>query len=129
MPSTRAVTIAVLLLLFTASPALAQFDGPGAEQGPDTVQALLDNPQDDQTVTLQGNVLEKVGHEKYAFSDETGQIRVEIESEVFPERRVTPETNVEIYGEVEKDFLRSPEIDAERLTIVTSESPQPDAGQ
>lgn len=125
----RTLSIISLFLLFTAAPAIAQFEGPGAQEVPNTVQALLDNPQDDQTVTLRGNVLEKVGHEKYAFSDETGQIRIEIDNEVFPEQRITPEMTIEIFGEVEKDFLRSPEIDVERLTIVTTDSAQQDARQ
>jgi len=125
----RALTLASLFLLLTAAPTLAQFDGPGAQQVPNTVQAVLDNPQDDQTVTLRGTLLEKVGHEKYAFSDETGQIRVEIDNEVFPEQRITPEMTVELFGEVEKDFLQSPEIDVERLTVVPSASDQPDRGQ
>lgn len=120
----RSLTVVSLFLLLWSAPALAQFDGPGAQQMPNTVQAVLENPQDDQSVTLRGNVLEKVGNEKYAFSDDTGQIRVEIENEVFPEQRITPEMTVEIYGEVEDDFLQNPEIDVEQLTVVSDESGQ-----
>ena len=116
----RSLLLSALALLLGTAPALAQFDGPGADPMPNTVQALLDNPTDDQSVTLQGRILEKVGHEKYAFSDDTGQIRVEIDNEVFPEQRITPEMTVELVGEVEKDFLRSPEVDVERLTVIST---------
>lgn len=116
----RSLLLSSLALLLWTAPALAQFDGPGADTMPNTVQALLDNPTDDQSVTLQGRILEQVGHEKYAFSDDTGQIRVEIDNEVFPKQRITPEMTVELFGEVEKDFLRSPEVDVERLTIINT---------
>lgn len=118
-------TLAFLpLALSLATSASAQFVGPGAAEAPTTVQAVLDNPQDDQTVTLRGVLLEKLSHEKYAFSDDSGQIRVEIDAEVFPPQRITPDTLIEIYGEIEKDFLRDPEIDVERLTVV---EPAPNA--
>lgn len=110
------------LVLGIVTSATAQFVGPGAPDAPTTVQSILDSPQDDQTVTLQGTVLEKVGNEKYAFSDDTGQIRIEIDDDVFPPQRITPDMTVEIYGEVEKDFLRSPEVDVERLTVVDAPS-------
>jgi len=122
-------TLTVLSLLFWTVPALAQFDGPGAKTVPSTVRAVLDNPQDDQTVTLRGRLLEQVGNEKYAFVDDTGQIRVEIDNDVFPKQRITPEMTVEIYGEVEKDFLQSPEVDVERLTVVRSDTARQNPGQ
>jgi uncharacterized protein (TIGR00156 family) len=122
----RFILLRTLLLLALslglASSATAQFVGPGTSDALTTVQLILDNPQDDQTVILRGVLLEKVGHEKYAFSDETGQIRVEIDNEVFPQQRITPDMTVEIYGEVEKDFLRNPDIDVERLTVVDTAS-------
>ena len=106
-----------LFLALLATPAWAQFDGPGAQPAASTVQAVLDDPQDDQVVTLRGRILEQVGDEKYAFTDDTGQIRIEID-DVFPRQRITPDMQVEIYGEVEDDFMQDPEIDVERLTVV-----------
>lgn len=123
MHSTFLRTFLLLALsLGIATSATAQFVGPGASNAPATVQSILDSSQDDQTVTLQGTVLEKVGNEKYTFSDDTGQIRIEIDDDVFPPQRISPDMTVEIYGEVEKDFLRSPEVDVERLTIVDATS-------
>lgn len=115
--SIRSLLILPLFLLLVA-PAWAQFTGPGAQETLITVQAVLDNPQDDQMVTLRGRILEKVAHEKYAFTDDSGQIRIEIDDEVFPRQQITPDMVVEIYGEVEKDFMQDPEIDVERLTVI-----------
>lgn len=125
----RIALLVSLFLLMETAPAAAQFDGPGAQGLPTTVQAVRvttvqavrEASKDDQIVTLRGHILEKVGDEKYAFSDETGQIRIEIDDEVF-QQRITPEMEIEIYGEVEDDFLQSPEIDVERLTIVGEKS-------
>ena len=108
----------LLLAIGVTTPALAQFDGPGAQGDETQVQAILDNPTDDQRVTLRGRILEQVGEEKYLFTDGNAQIRIEIDAETFPQQRITPEMTVQIYGEVEKDFLQDPEIDVERLSIV-----------
>ena len=111
------------LSLFMVAPAQAQFSGPGAQETPTTVQAVLDDPKDDQMVTLRGRILEQVAHEKYAFTDNTSQIRIEIDGDVFPPQQITPDMMIEIYGEVEKDFMQDPEIDVERLTIMTENQP------
>lgn len=114
--------LSLTFLFCLALPASAQFDGPGAPSEQTSVQAILDNPEDDQAVLLQGRILEKVGEEKYAFTDGDAEIRVEIEEEVFPQQRITPEMKVEIRGEVEDDFFQDPEVDVERLTVMGSGS-------
>lgn len=43
---------------------------------------------------------------------------MEIDNDDFPGQKVSESMVMEIYGEVEKDFLETPEIDVERLTIV-----------
>ncbi len=110
-------------MLCFAAPASAQFVGPGAQERVTDVQAILDNPTDDQPVTLRGRILERVGDEKYLFTDGTAQIRIEIDDEVFPPQRITPEMEVEIYGEVEDDFMQDPEVDVERVTVPGADSP------
>ena len=76
---------------------------------------------DDQTVQLQGSIIEQVGDETYIFADDTGEIRVEIDDDLFRNQPITPDMTVAISGEVEKDFMRSPEIDVEELSIVEEE--------
>jgi uncharacterized protein (TIGR00156 family) len=118
-PATRAATLAALLAC--GSMAFAQYAGPSTAKSPKptsyaSVAEILKNPVDDIRVTLQGTLVSKVGHEKYLFSDGTGQIRVEIDDDKFPKTRVDEKTRVTIEGEVEKDLLQSPEIDVKRLT-------------
>jgi uncharacterized protein (TIGR00156 family) len=116
----RSIVFATLLAV--APFASAQYFGPGAQGASNNVKAVLDNPVDDQYVVLRGNISSQVGSEKYLFSDGSGQIRVEIDDDVFPRHRIGPETTVELYGEVEKDFMQSVEIDVDRLLIVDGQA-------
>ncbi len=95
----------------------AQYVGPSTQKTPLTVAEVLKNPVDDQQVVLRGHLIKKVGNEKYLFSDGTGEIRVEIEAEDFPVQKIDDKTLIVIRGEVESDFLKSPEIDVDTISI------------
>ena len=84
-----------------------------------TIAQILDDPEDDRDVRIRGQILEQVSTEKYAFSDETGQIRIEIDEDVRPGRDIRIGMRVEIRGEIETAFLRQPEIDVEHLVVLT----------
>ena len=60
----------------------------------------------------------QVSPEKYIFSDGEDEIRVEIDRQLFPTNPVTDKVTVQIAGEVEKDFLETPEIDVKTLLVV-----------
>lgn len=110
-------TLVIFIALALASFQLhAQYKGPQAAVQ-QQIKAILDNPKDNQSVRLTGYLTEKLSHEKYWFSDGTDQIRVEIEPEDFPAGEFDENDLIEIHGEVEKDFLESPEIDVEYITI------------
>ena len=104
--------------LAMSAPASAEYTGPGAKGVAQSVAEVLKNPVDDQHVVLKGKLTHKVGSEKYTFSDGTGEIRVEIDNEDFPAVTVSDTTTIQITGEVEKDFMESPEIDVEALSVV-----------
>lgn len=109
----------MMIATTVAAPAAAQFQGPGAEETATSVQAILDNPVDDQKVQLRGQIVEKVGDEEYIFTDGEARIRIEVDDDEFPQQ-ITPDMTVEIYGEVEDDVRQDPEIDVERITVVQS---------
>lgn len=117
-------TLLVLAGCALVLPALAQYAGPSkarsaAPPNYASVAEVLKNPVDDAPVTLQGKLLRQVGKEKYIFSDGTGEIRVDIDAELFAGRRIDENTTVRLRGEVEKDFLQSPEIDVDELLPAT----------
>ena len=115
----RTLIVSLAACAALAGSAQAQYVGPTTGPvAPANVAAILKNPVDDQAVVLRGNLLRKVGNEKYTFSDGTAEIRVDIDDKVFMNRKIDAKTQVEIRGEVEKDFMESPEIDVDVLTLV-----------
>lgn len=116
--SLRTLCLATLLGA-SLTTAQAQYVGPSTVKTPGTVADVLKAPVDDQEVVLRGRVVEKLSKDKYRFVDKTGEIRVEIDAEDFRGQTVSDTTVVEIRGEVEKNFVKSPEIDVKYLTVVT----------
>lgn len=94
----------------------AQYTGPAAQKPLNTVSAVLESGVDDQKVQLKGRVIRQVGNEKYIFADSTGEIRVDIDDKLFV-KPIDDKASVTIFGEVEKDFMQSPEIDVESLVL------------
>ena len=68
-------------------------------------------------VTLTGNSVAHQREDYFTFRDSTGEIRVEIDEEDFHGRKVTPETNVRITGEIERGFAGR-YIDVDTLEIL-----------
>jgi uncharacterized protein (TIGR00156 family) len=113
----NAIILSSVFALGIPAAAQAQYVGPSTQKTPMTVAEVLKNPVDDQNVVLRGHLIKKVGNEKYMFSDGTGEIRVEIEAEDFPVQKIDDKTLIVIRGEVENDFLKSPEIDVDTISI------------
>lgn len=109
----------ILAPLAVCGLAQAQYTGPGTVRSPSSLTELLQNPTDGQSVQLRGRLLQKLNRDKYLFSDGKSQIRVEIDADVFPKQAIDDKTEIEITGEVEKDFMETPEIDVDRAEVVT----------
>ena len=114
----RIIILGGLAILSIFNFAFAQYIGPNATKTYSTVEEVNKKPVDGAEVTFKGYLLRKVGNEKYIFSDGTGEIRVEIDNDIFPNVAVGAKTKVEIKGEVEKDFLESPEIDVDIIQVM-----------
>lgn len=115
--SIRTIGLAVVLGA-ALSLAQAQYVGPSTVKTPGTVAEVLKAPVDDQEVVLRGRILEKLSKDKYRFADSSGEIRVEIDLKDFRGQTISDSTVVEIRGEVETSFVKSPEIDVKHLTVV-----------
>ena len=113
------IALAATSLLAFASGASAQYAGPSSKAGPRSVAEILKNPVDDQSVVLSGYILRQVGNEKYIFSDGTAEIRVDIDAKLFPAQKIDDKVKVELRGEVEKEFMETPEIDVDVLTVLS----------
>ena len=68
----------------------ADFKGPQAQnienqnQGLTTVQKVLSTAFHGQHVFLQGNIIQKVSHDKYMFKDSTGEVMIDIDQKHMP---------------------------------------------
>lgn len=105
-------------ILCAAGTASAQYVGPSQATSYNNVADVLKNPVDDVYVTLRGKLVSRLSHDKYQFSDGTGTITAEIDDKYFAGQRVDANTQVEIWGEIDKDLMRAPEIDVKRITII-----------
>ena len=116
MPNKLLAALTVPMLI-AATAAHAQYAGPGAAPAATSIKAILAKPVDDQRVVLSGRVLKQVSSDKYLFTDGTGQIRIEMDSDELPAQTFDEKTEVEIIGKVEKEFLDSPEIDVKSVSV------------
>lgn len=73
---------------------------------------------DDTDVIAEGYITSSIGDEKYIFTDESGEIRVEIDDDLWRGREVDSQTKIRIFGEFDKKWLRSSEIEVERFEIL-----------
>ena len=96
----------------------AQYVGPSTMPTYRSVADVLKNPVDDVAVVFEGYIIKQVGKEKHIFSDGTAEIRIDIDQKHFPATPINEKMKVQIRGKVEKDYLQSPEIDVEGLTII-----------
>ncbi|MFH0826218.1 MAG: NirD/YgiW/YdeI family stress tolerance protein [Pseudomonadota bacterium] len=113
------IVLTVLAGLAIGAPAFGQFTGPGAAT-PVDVKAILANPVDDTWVTLRGQIIKKIGRDKYLFSDGTGQIRLDIDDKYFPAGvPISSTTKLQISGEVDADYFKTPEIDVKNIVVLS----------
>ena len=89
------------LSVLSASAAMAQFTGPSAS-GPPTTVSAVGNARIGSYVTLTGHVVNHQRSDYFTFRDETGEIRVEIGSNVWNGRKVGPNDKVRLLGEVDR---------------------------
>lgn len=72
---------------------------------------------DDAWVSLEGNIVKQIGKELYEFKDSTGTITVDIDDRRWQGQVVTPETKVQLDGEIDKEWMEL-EVDVKRVTII-----------
>lgn len=81
-----------------------------------TIQEAL-KLSDNTRVTLQGQIVNKLGDEKYTFKDATGEVVIEIDDEDWKGINVTPENTLIISGEIDKEVFEATKVDVDSFTI------------
>ncbi|MCG9789793.1 NirD/YgiW/YdeI family stress tolerance protein [Vibrio mediterranei] len=94
------------------------FSGPSI--GISSVKQVVESGifSDDQPVTLRGRIKASLGGEQYLFVDSTGQITVEIEYDKWLGQVITPSTNVQLSGEIDRS-LYGLKVDVDFIKILS----------
>ena len=92
------------------------FVGPSASKRIVSVAEVM-QLKDDTKVVMRGWIVERAGRESYYFEDATGRVLLDIDDDVWVGISVTPDDEVEIYGEVDRDFRRI-EVEVKRITLL-----------
>jgi len=115
------IAAAAFCAAMTCAPSMAQFTGPSAKGAPpaarEVTAATIDSAREGSHVTLTGNIVTHLGRDYFTFRDASGDLRVEIDDDIWRDRKIGPETRVRISGEVERD-RRGFYVDVERLEVV-----------
>lgn len=107
------LTLVVLSLAFITN-AQAQFTGETKVYAISEIKKMSDDTQ----VAAEGTITRRVGDEEYMFTDDTGEIRIEIDDDLWRGREVNSETIIRIYGELDKKWFRSSEIEVDRFDFL-----------
>jgi uncharacterized protein (TIGR00156 family) len=113
----RGFLIFALVLSLLPLNAVAQFTGPSATGLKSTVEQAL-NARVGTYVTITGNIVNHLREDYYTFRDNTGDIRVEIQSQVWRNRDVGPDTTVRILAEVDRTWTGTRYLWVKTLEIV-----------
>ncbi len=119
----KKVSYAILLLFFLIGHAKAEFVeevtivqmGPGgfvADQETISTVKQVNEMRNDVPVIVVGNLVQRMGDEKYLFEDSTGSMTVEIDDDAWRGQTVTPSDIVKLYGEVDRGIFKT-EIDVD----------------
>jgi len=95
---------------------LAEFFGPGA-QAAMSVESAKDLA-DGSRVVLEGHLIDELDRNFFMFRDASGEVRVEIDKEIWRGQPIGPGDAVRIHGAVDQSRLDT-EIDASHLEVLS----------
>ncbi|MDE5833319.1 MAG: NirD/YgiW/YdeI family stress tolerance protein [Desulfovibrio sp.] len=131
----RKIFMVLILAFFALSPVFANaafidqgspapktapgFAGPISGSMADSV-ASAKNLEDGAPVALIGNIVSQLAgsKNKFVFKDQSGEITIKLGKKVFGKQTVTPDDNVLISGEVDRDYGDSVKIDVILLKVL-----------
>ncbi|MDO4435991.1 MAG: NirD/YgiW/YdeI family stress tolerance protein [Cardiobacteriaceae bacterium] len=74
--------------------------------------------KDDQRVALQGKITEQYDDDDFLFQDKDGTIKIEVKDRAWRGQNVSPDTEIRIFGEVDKSDNGTVELEVHRVEIV-----------
>ncbi len=107
--------IIALSCLFSFPTFAGGYSGPGSMMVNSVADAL--KVKDDTRVELTGYLVKSLGDEEYLFRDNSGDVKVEIDDDLWHGITVSDSTKVTLIGEVDKDIFGT-EIDVEQINLI-----------
>jgi uncharacterized protein (TIGR00156 family) len=117
----------VLLLFFVLLSSSVVFDvhaqlgGSGGFGSSNVTVAEAMRLRDDTPVILQGRIVRHIRSEYYLFSDETGDIRIEIPPRIWGNLRVSQDDMIEITGIIDRHLFVRNRIYVRNIRIIHNE--------
>ena len=93
----------VLVILLVANTGYAEYVWPEVEPPRQMTVATAKHLKEDAKISLQGFITGHLRGEYYLFRDDSGEISIEIESNMLDRKQIGPNTGVRIHGEVEHE--------------------------
>lgn len=94
------LTVAFLLV---ANMGYAEYTGPVTDSPRQISVAAAKHLNDGAKISLEGFIIGHLREDYYLFRDESGEIGIEIEADVWSDKQVVPDTYVRVYGELEHE--------------------------
>jgi uncharacterized protein (TIGR00156 family) len=111
----------VLAVLLIPGAANAQFTGPVVDRAELTVDEVREVRVGTYAVVT-GQIINRIREDYYTFRDDTGEIRAEIEPNIWKNRSVGPETIVRLVVEVDSNMVGRRYLWVESMEIVEPQS-------
>ena len=70
---------------------------------------------DNSMITLEGNITQQIDDDEFWFTDGTGQIKVEIERQVWNGLNVGPNDKIRIFGKLDNEVFDRAELEVLRI--------------
>ena len=80
--------------------------------------ALLEHTEDGQYISLKGHLVKRLTHDTYLFKTNEHDIIVEIDDFDFPKEAFDQHNLLNIFGEVDRDFLEPVTVEVERIDVL-----------
>lgn len=111
--------LATIFALATTS-AFAGFNGSNTQGFQQAIPAAISVKQalsaaDNSMITLVGNITQQIDDDEFWFTDETGQIKIEIKKRVWNGLNVDSKDKVKIYGKLDNEVFEKAELDVLRI--------------
>lgn len=83
-----------------------------------SVAEILQDNHNSKRVSLRGKITKQLAKGKFLFDDDSGEIQLDINSELTDKEAINPPVEAELIGEVDKGIISETEIDVKSYKLL-----------